>query len=140
MPHVHESIEIDAPADKVWNLAGDLARISDWHPAVATSEASGDQRHCTLEGGGEIEERILEHSPEQRYYVYEIIDSPMPVSSYRSRFTVQEAEDRAVVDWELDFEPSDPSQVDEVTAAMSDSYRVALDALRQQLEQEPARP
>jgi hypothetical protein len=135
MPHVHETITIDAHADEVWSLAGDLGGISNWHPAVATSEASDGHRHCVLEGGGEIEERILEHSPLGRYYVYEIVDSPMPVSSYHSRFTVREDGDRAAVDWELDFEPADPSQVDEVTAAMSDSYRVALIALREQLEQ-----
>jgi hypothetical protein len=135
MPHVHENIAIDAPADEVWSLAGDIGRIADWHPAVATSEAHDGHRHCVLESGGAIEERILEHSPEERYYLYEITKSPMPVSSYRSRFTVGEDGDRAIVDWELDLEPTDPSHVEEVTAAMADSYRTALEALRQQFEE-----
>lgn len=134
MPHVHERIAIDASADEVWSLTGDIGRISEWHPAVASSEANGEERHCVLEGGGEIEERILERSPEGRYYVYEILSSPMPISSYRSRFAVGEGDGAAVVDWELDFEPDDPSAGDEVTAAMRDSYRTALEALRQRFE------
>ncbi len=72
----------------MWEIAGDPATIPEWLPAIATSSVEGDQRAYTTVDGAELRERIVERSDEDRFYVYEITDSPMPVSSYRSKLSV----------------------------------------------------
>jgi len=82
VPHINESIAIDADPDRVWAVAGDPATISDWLPAIATSSVDGEQRSCTTVDGADLRRRIVERSDHERFYVASVI-------SYRSRVAVQ---------------------------------------------------
>lgn len=134
MAHVHETITIDADADTVWDIAGDPARIAEWLPALATSSAEGDHRSCTLQDGGELEERIIERSDAERFYEYEILAGPMPVRSYRSRFSVEGHDGHSHVEWRADFSPESAEQEDELTETFAGLYREGLASLRDRLE------
>jgi uncharacterized membrane protein len=134
MAHIHETIEIDAPADEVWDLAGDPARISEWVPALADSTVEGDRRSCTTGEGAAIEERILERSDDGRYYTYEILGGPLPLSSYRSRLSVAGHGDHSHVDWEANLEPNNPGQEVELTEVFGGIYRQGLESLRERFE------
>lgn len=136
MPTVTKDISIDAAADEVWRIAGDPAQIADWLPPIESSKVEGDRRSCTLaDGGGQIEERILEHSDEERRYRYEILDGPMPLSSYVSAFEVAEHDGHAHVTWSAEFEPEDAGQEQELVQTFDEIYGSGLDALKQQAEQ-----
>jgi len=89
MTKINESMTIQADADRVWAIVGDLGTISNWLPAIAKSSVDGDQRSCTTVDGADLQERIVERSDAERFYVYEITDSPMPLASYRSRLGVE---------------------------------------------------
>lgn len=135
MPTVKKDITIDATADEVWRIAGDPARISDWLPPIESSQVDGDRRSCTLaEGGGQIEERILEHSDQERRYRYEILEGPMPLSSYVSSFQVSEHEGHAHVNWTAEFEAEEAGQEEELVSTFDDIYGGGLEALKQQAE------
>lgn len=136
MAHVHQETTIQARAERVWGLAGDPGRIAEWLPTLATSELEGDIRRCTLVDGGELRERILEHSDTERAYSYEITDSPLPVRAYRSRLSIEAQDDHSHVVWEVDFEPEDPRHSDEVTSMLDQLYGQGLATLRHQLEHE----
>lgn len=83
MPRIEQTIMIDAPSEEVWRLAGDPGRIGEWLPALSGTSVDGDQRTCTTADGGTLRERVIEHSDAERYYTYEIVEAPLPVSSYQ---------------------------------------------------------
>lgn len=136
MAHVHQETTVHARAERVWGLAGDPGRIAEWLPSLAASELEGDVRRCTLVDGGELRERILEHSDSERAYSYEITDSPLPIRAYRSRLSIEGHDDHTHVVWQADFEPEDPRQSDELTSMLHELYGQGLATLRHQLEQE----
>ena len=43
---VRESVEINAPAAKVWGLAGDFGNLGAFHPAVAKTEIVEGTNKC----------------------------------------------------------------------------------------------
>lgn len=135
MPTVQQEIQIDAAPDEVWQVAGDPGRIADWLPALESSRVEGDRRSCTLARGGQIEEKILEHSDEERRYRYQILEGPMPLSSYVSTFEVADHGGHAYITWTAEFEPEDPAQAAELVQTFEEIYSGGLDALKQKVEQ-----
>lgn len=135
MPTVQKDIQISAPAAEVWAVAGDPGRIADWLPALESSHVEGDHRSCTLVEGGQIEEKILEHSDEDRRYRYQILEGPMPLSSYESTFEVDDHDGHAHIKWTAEFEPEDAGQEPELIETFGDIYSSGLDALKQKIEQ-----
>ncbi len=92
---VTQTIEINAPADKVWAAIGNFQDMS-WHPAIAKTEGSGDngtgaKRKLTLKSGGTIEEALTSYKAEAKTFAYEItaVDvKTLPVSNYSSSIRV----------------------------------------------------
>ena len=135
MPSVQQDIQIDASPTQVWQVAGDPGRIADWLPALESSSVAGDRRSCTLAEGGDIEEKILEHSDADRRYRYQILDGPLPVSSYESIFAVADHDGHAHVTWTAEFEPEDAGQEQELVETFEEMYSSGLEALKPQVEQ-----
>lgn len=134
MTQIHETTRIDAGPERVWAVAGDIGRISDWLPALASSTLEGDERMCMTVEGTQLRERILERSDAERYYLYEIIDSPMPLRSYRSVLSVHGHEGHSHVGWTAEFEAADDAQLDELVQAFTHIYREGLESLRAHVE------
>jgi hypothetical protein len=62
---VVETVDINAPADKVWAVIGNFQDMS-WHPAVAKLEGTGGNdanatRTLTLQSGGTIAEKLIQN-------------------------------------------------------------------------------
>lgn len=72
-----ETIEIDAPPEKVWAVVGNFYDLS-WLPIVARTEGSGDLvpektiRHVTLKYGGEFDELLAKYDAKNLTYSYRI--------------------------------------------------------------------
>lgn len=130
MATIHETIAIDAPPDRVWALAGEPAIIDRWLPALSSSRLDGDERSCTMVDGARLTERIVERDDSERYYAYEIMDSPMPLASYRSVLAVQGYGAQSHVSWSATFEALDSAASDELERAFSRIYRDGLESLR----------
>lgn len=138
MTHIHEEIEIHAAPGEIWAVAGHPGRIADWLPVLTSSHAEGSARECTMVNGAELKERILEHSDEQRFYSYEILEAPMPVRSYRSRLSVHGHDGDSHVQWHAEFEPEDAEQEAELVEMFTQTYRDGLESLRERFEAVPA--
>jgi len=140
MAHVHETTEINATPEVVWGLLGDPGRIGEWLPALAGSTVEGDTRSCTTQDGAQIRERIVEHSDAQRYYIYEVTESPFPLTFYRSRIAVEGHDGHTHVSWEADFR-ADPADAEgELTTMLAQMYRDGLASVRQRIEQAGGAP
>lgn len=134
MAQVHESIVINAPAQNVWELAGDPERIHEWVPALTNLRASDGERTCTTADGQEVVERVLEHSEQRRFYTYEIVTSPFPVRRYVSSIAVGGHDGHTHVDWVAELDAESPEQEPELVESFSQLYRDSLISLRDRVE------
>ena len=147
---VTESVEINAPADDVWQSVNDFGDLGAWHPAVASTEITegennqpGARRLLTLQDGGTIDESLEAYDDEGMSFTYVINEGVLPVSDYRSTITVTSTgDDTSTVTWRGDFkrksmDENPPEGEDDKTATdtMTAVYRAGLDNLKQQMEQ-----
>lgn len=101
--------KMDVPAGRAWDALTAFGRLDVWFPSLATCGVEGDgvgaHRRMTVEGGGEIVDRLVSLDPGERRLVHHRIKSPFPVSSYTGTVEVFESFDgSAVVVWTVAFE------------------------------------
>ena len=141
---VIESIDIDAPADKVWALVGDFAEgWPKWHPAIEASSADngnavGSMRRLTIKGGKFLVERLDLYDPATMTLKYVIRSGDaLPVTNYSSMVTVRADGNKTHVEWRGAFyrgypnNDPPPEQNDEAAlAAVTGVYKTGLENLK----------
>lgn len=142
---VEESVEIKAPADKVWAKVSNFNDLGAWHPAIKSTQITsgennkvGATRLLTLQDGGTVKEKLLAYNSKKMTFKYAIIESVLPVSSYVSSVTVMaEKDNTSKVVWKGSFKRKDLSdkpatgQDDEAaTKTITSVYRGGLDNLK----------
>jgi Polyketide cyclase / dehydrase and lipid transport len=130
MTDVRESIEINASPDVVWSIIGDPGSLAAWHPAIAASPMSDKTRLCSLEGGGEVQEPILEHSDSERFYTYTISVGPFNMSDYFSRVAVEASPNGTQLVWTGSFEAGDPGETEMLKDVFSGVYRSGIESAK----------
>ena len=111
-----ESIEINAPADKVWAKVGSFADMA-WHPAIAKTAITsgkadevGATRVLTTQDGGNINEVLTNFDAASKTMKYEITESVLPVREYGATLKVEAAgEGKSIVTWRAMFKRKDPA-------------------------------
>jgi len=136
MATVTEQHDYRSTPEALWTVVGSPDALSDWHPAIAASPVSDGVRRTTLVGGGELVELIVEHSDEDRFYVYDITEGPFPMRSYRSRIAVEAADGGSRIVWRADFEPDDPASEQQMMETFAGIYRAGLEAVQDRLQGE----
>lgn len=145
---VEESIEINAPADKVWAVVGNFQDMS-WHPAFVKTEGEGGNekdatRTLTLEDGGQIFEKLTQYDADKmqlRYVITDVDVKVVPVTNYSSRITVTAEGDTSKVVWwgafyrgftnnDPPLELNDEAAVEAITGV----YQAGLAALKEKME------
>ena len=106
---VIKTVEIAAPAAKVWGIIADFDKINKWLPAVEKVDASGGntpntaKRTLHLKGGGDIDEALTKYNAAGMSMTYEItkVDPKvLPVNDYSSTITVTDnGKGGATVEW-----------------------------------------
>jgi hypothetical protein len=134
MAKVKMDTRLPLAADAVWSSIGGFNALPSWHPAVATSEASGEGKGSTrtlgLAGGGTIVERLEASDAARRSYRYSILSGPLPVADYVSELQVRDNGDgTSTVEWSSDFQPKGANE-DDAVAAIRGVYQAGLDNLR----------
>ena len=145
---VTETIEINAPADKVWAVIGNFQDMG-WHPAFAKTEGTGGndvnaKRTLTLGSGGTIEEQLNKYDAAGKSYSYEITNvdvKVVPVSNYSSTISVKGEGDKSTVEWRGAFyrgyvnnDPPPELSDEAAVTAITGVYKAGLVALKKKLE------
>lgn len=111
-----DTIEVNAPADKVWANIGNFGDMR-WHPAIAKTEITsgkadeaGATRVLTTQEGGKINEVLLTYDAAQMTIKYEITESVLPVREYGATLKVEAAgAGKSIVTWRAMFKRKDPA-------------------------------
>jgi carbon monoxide dehydrogenase subunit G len=114
-------IAIDRPAGEVWAVVSDAGNISAWFPVVQTSEASGGERHCTLQGDVPLDEEIVNNDPELRRFQYRIVGGGVPVESHLGTVDVLEQDGASLVVYSTEVTPDEAA--DTLGPAIEDGVR-----------------
>lgn len=146
---VKETIEINAPANKVWAIVGNFGDMGAWHPAVAKTEITGGTnneagatRVLTLQDGGKINETLTARDPAGMTMKYDITESVLPVREYSATLTVTGNGSKSTVLWKSMFKRLDPANPpaagkDDKTArdTITHIFKTGLENLKKVAEQ-----
>lgn len=121
MPSVNLKHSFAVPANDIWAVVSDFGSIGRYIPAVAECQVQGDgigaRRTLSLQGGGQVIERLAGLEPAARVLIYEIVESVLPVSNYRSTMKIVPAGDNACeLHWSSSFDARNASETDAVAA------------------------
>ena len=145
---VIETVEIGAPADKVWALIGNFQDWG-WHPAFAKTEGTGGNdpgatRKLTLQSGGVISEKLVKYDAAKKSLQYEITEvdlKVLPVTTYEAWITLTEDAGKTSVEWKGKFYRGDvnndpPPELNDDAAvnAVTGVYKTGLEALKKKAE------
>ena len=121
-------IDIDRPADDVWNVVRDYGGLAGWMPGIDTCRQDGDDRIIEMMGM-ELVESLRRCDDDARTLVYGITKSPMPIEHHEATITVTPTGDSSShVTYAVDVSP------DSMTDIMANAYAGALPSLKSKLE------
>ena len=120
-------MRVAVPADEVWQLAGDPARIHEWFPGIVDCTIDGTTRVITTASGISMPEEIVTEDPLLRRFQYRIA---LPiVREHLSTLDVIDLEDdTSLIVYSAD---ADPATMALIVAGAAGS---ALEHLRDMLE------
>lgn len=143
-----ETVDIDARPHKVWQRIRNFNGLNEWHPAVAKSNLVNGQnnkpgavRELTITNGAIIYDELVAIDDERMYYVYKLVDSPLPATEYQSTVAVKPKGAGAQVIWTVTFRRKNPiahPPADQTDAAaiqlLEGVYRAGIDNLKKIIE------
>jgi carbon monoxide dehydrogenase subunit G len=102
---VRSELRIARPADDLWAIVGDPARLAEWFPGVAACTVDGDERTVTTDAGLSMPERLLTVDRLQRRFQYRMT-GPL-FAEHLSTIDVHDLGDgTSLVVYSVDAEPS----------------------------------
>lgn len=111
-----ETIEINAPIEKVWAKIGNFGDMS-WHPGIEKTVITngkvsevGATRVLTLKDGGFVNETLTSLDAQGTNFKYEITESVLPVREYGATIKLKSSGDgKTTVTWSAMFKRKDPA-------------------------------
>jgi hypothetical protein len=148
---IFHSIQINAPADEVWAMAGDFGGIQRWAPGTESSRLILHDRNETgairllrrRSDGTQVTEKLLDYDPANRRMAYTYVDGVVRAADYYSELVVKDAGDnRSIVEWRGRFKrlaywtDNPPAGQDDKAALdfLNGAYKSGLDNLKKVLE------
>jgi mxaD protein len=141
--NVYQSIDIAAPASKVWDAVKNWDNLHGWHPAFASTElvsgrndVVGAVRKLTLKDGPSFDEELTSFDPAAMKLRYKIIsEAPLPITDYDSTIQVLAmGSGKSAVVWRSSFLPKPGAKDDVVVSAVAQLYLGGLQNLKQMVE------
>lgn len=144
------TIEIDAPADKVWEIVGNYGDMG-WHPAIAKTEATPGElkkevskRKLTFKSGAVFTDTLTRYEPDKRTIAFMTNDEDhkeLPVEGYSSTISVADEAGKSKVEWKGAFyrgymnnDPPPELSDEAATKAVAAFQKTGLDALKAKAE------
>ena len=143
-----ETVDINARTDTVWAAMRDFNALPVWHPAVAKSRIvngennkPGAVRELGIKDGPLIFDELVALNDERMYFVYKLVESPLPLTDYQSTVAVKPKGQGSQVIWTVTFRRKNPTAnppADQSDAAgidlLQNVYRAGLDNLKKAVE------
>ena len=115
---VTESIDIKGTPDQVWAAVKDFDSLDKWHPGFSKDvilkggdNKKGEVRELTIKDGPSFKEELLAFSEKTHSYTYRIVESPLPITGYKSMLTVKAGKDGlTTVTWVGHFKRKNKSE------------------------------
>jgi hypothetical protein len=104
MGTVRRHIFIDSPADEVWALVGDPARLHDWFP-ITSCEVVDNKRWINLGSGLRFEEDIITLDHDLRRFQYSIVNNLIVKSHLGTVDVIPDGPNRCMVMYGTDIDP-----------------------------------
>lgn len=149
---VAHSIVIDAPAERVWEVAGDFVGVPRWLTTIESSKLVlgknrevGGVRELTRANGTKVQEKLMEYDPWNMTFTYTYVGGQPLVSHYFASVKVTQLDGaRTRVDWSAKFKRLDywsdeppPGQEDETLVALFNRiYSGGVESLRKVVEEQ----
>lgn len=127
MASLRSHARIARPADEVWKVVSDAAGISAWFPGIEEASAADGTRSCTLAGGMQLEEDIVNVDGALRRFQYRIT-SGMPAEHHLGTVDVLEDGDGSLVVYSTEISP------DSLADVMGPAVEGGLQGLKAHLE------
>ncbi|HYE85929.1 MAG TPA: SRPBCC family protein, partial [Vicinamibacterales bacterium] len=109
MATLDNSIEIDAPPDRVWAALTRLDALDAYDPGVKKAtllegprEGVGARRHCDLAPTGWFRERVIDWVPDQSL-AFELFECSLPVKSLTHRYAIVARGSRTIVRQRMEY-------------------------------------
>lgn len=111
MASLRSTVRIARSADEVWKVVSDAAGISVWFPGIEHASAADGTRSCTLAGGHELQEDVVNVDGELRRFQYRIT-SGLPVDHHLGTVDVlADREDSSLVVYSTEITPDELGDV-----------------------------
>jgi uncharacterized protein YndB with AHSA1/START domain len=126
------TVEIAAPPEQVWAVAGDPGRIGEWFPPVIESEVDGDVRRVTMGNGARLVERITRHDDAMWTYAYSVQEGIPGLVAHEAVIRVEGAPGGSRVRWSQDATSEQEGY--DAEARLRKVMQQGLESLRDMLE------
>lgn len=124
---IRHHVRVERPADQVWELVGDPARLPEWFPGIVAATVEGHRRTITTATGIDMPEEILVNDHVRRRFQYRV-DVPL-VAYHRSTVDVLDLGDgTCAVSYAVDADPRT------MALAIGGGARGALAELKRKME------
>lgn len=137
MKSVVTSMNINAPANKVWEAIAIGSGLNKWFPVIATCELDGvgvgAKRRCTTIQGAALKETILTINSEAKLFQYAIDEqNMMPTANVIGTIHVTDASNGSTnVTWIATFDLLDPLMEEQVLKGIDELYQMGIKGLEQ---------
>lgn len=147
---VDETVQINAPAEKVWAIVADFCSISKWNPEVTACTAEpgnkpNTTRTITLKSGEQLQDQLFKYQPDamrMQFFMVKPNPKAMPINTLGSILTVSaDPNGGSVVEWKAGFYrsfpgPTPPPELSDAAAtkAVTEFIRAGLDHLKEMAE------
>lgn len=96
-------------AQEVWDVISDVERC-DWVPAVEKITLEGDVRSFTMEGIGEVQEKIIKNDTENMVLQYSAIKTPSQLEHHLATISISVKDDGCDFEWTSEIAPDQFSE------------------------------
>ena len=126
MKVIKVSEELPYSIDVVWEVISDVTRC-DWVPSVNAISLDGNIREFTMEGIGEVQEKILINDAENHKLQYSAIKTPSPLEHHLATIYLKRSGEDCIFNWISEIAP------EEFGEAIENGMKISVGGLKQVL-------
>lgn len=119
-------LELPYSVEVVWDIIGDVTRC-DWVPSVESISLNDNVRSFTMEGIGEVQEKILLKDSKTHTLQYTAIKTPSPLQHHLATIELETLGEGCLLQWTSEIAP------EQFGDAIEHGMQISLDGLKRVL-------